>query len=75
MTVTIGLIVTFFNNKFSIEILRNIIYFVIADCIYMLSIRLYFSCCLHHIKLLFVIKMSHHHTNKIIKFHHFILPP
>ena len=71
MTFTIGLIVTFFNNKFSIEILRNIIYFVIADCIYMFSIRIYFSCCLHHIKLLFVIKMSRHHTNKIIKFHYF----
>lgn len=75
MAFTIGLIVTFFNNKYSIEILRNIIYFIIADCIYMLSIRKYFSCCLHHIKLLFIIKMSRHHTDKIIKFHHFNLPP
>ena len=47
------------------------IYFIIADCIYMFSIRIYFSCRLHHIKLLFVIKMSRHHANKIIKFHYF----
>ena len=42
MTFSIGFIITFFNNKFPIEILRKIFYFVITDSIYMLRIRIYF---------------------------------
>ena len=42
MTFSIGFIITFFNNKFPIEILRKIFYFVITDSIYMLRIRIYY---------------------------------
>ena len=70
MAFSIGFIIAFFNNKFSIKILRNVFYFIITDSIDVFCIRIYFSCLLHHIKLLFVIKMSCHHSYKIIKFHH-----
>ena len=69
MTFSIRFIVAFFNNKPAIEILRKIFYFVIADCIYMLGIWIGFPFRLHLIKLLLVIKMSCHHSCKIIKFH------
>ena len=69
MAFSIGFIITFFNNKFSIKILRNVFYFIITYSIDVFCIRIYFSCLLHHIKLFFVIKMSCHHSYKFIKFH------
>ena len=69
MSLSIDFIITFFNNKFSIKIHRNIFYFIITYGIDVFCVRIYFSCLLHHIKLLFVIKMSCHHSYKIIKFH------
>ena len=44
MTFSIGFIITFFNNKFPIEILRKIFYFVIADCIYIPNCSLLSKC-------------------------------
>lgn len=70
MAFTICLIVAFFNNKFTIQIFRNVQNFSITDCINVFCIRIYFAFFLHLIKLLFVIKLSRHHINKIIKFHH-----
>ena len=70
MAFPICLIVAFFNNKFTIQIFRNVQNFSITDCINVFCIRIYFAFFLHLIKLLFVIKVSRHHINKIIKFHH-----
>ena len=70
MAFPICLIVAFFNNKFTIQIFRNVQNFSITDCINVFCIRIYFAFFLHLIKLLFVIKVSRHHINKIIKFRH-----
>ena len=56
MAFSIGFIITFFNNKFSVKILRNVFYFIITYSIDVFCIRIYFSCLLHNIKLFFVIK-------------------
>ena len=70
MAFPICLIVAFFNNKFTIQIFRNVQNFSITDCVNVFCIRIYFAFFLHLIKLLFVIKVSRHHINKIIKFRH-----
>ena len=54
MTFSINFIITLFNNKFSFEIFRKAIYFVITDCIYMFRIWIYFLFCLHLIKLILI---------------------
>ena len=58
--------------QFSFEIFRKVIYFVITDCIYMFRIWICFPLCLHFLKLILIIKMSCHHSYKIIKFHHIL---
>ena len=70
MAFPICLIVAFFNNKSTIKIFRKVQNFSVTDCIDVFCVRVYFSLFLHLIKLLFVIKVSRHHINKIIKFHH-----
>ena len=70
MAFTICLIVAFFNNKFTIKIFRKVHNFLITDCINVFCIRICFPFSLHIIKLLFVIKVSRHHINKIIELHH-----
>ena len=70
MALTICLIVAFFNNKFTIKIFRKVQNFLITDCINVFCIRICFPFSLHIIKLLFVIKVSRHHINKIIELHH-----
>ena len=70
MAFTICLIVAFFNNKFTIKIFRKVHNFLITDCINVFCIRICFPFSLYIIKLLFVIKVSCHHINKIIELHH-----